>query len=263
MYEVQSQFVKGVKAFIPTAANKSEPKPAVEAPTTPELKSEITGDEAMQVVRNAGAAYAKSQGRFAMARTYDDIKQGLRSQYMQLFEGIKQDNPELLKNKFIINEDGTGRTGDIETEDDFWGAIKAMKVDTGNRWVAPENINPLAKEINRRYAEKFLGLKKDGLITFYRNVTQEKDDPAEAAAGYISLDKKMAWDYNSQKGYSTDVNKGRYIVKAKPDEVLGILGLSGAVDEFGVVISPEVTSLPGRFEKVGGLEKQRVDTAPW
>jgi hypothetical protein len=263
MYEVQSQFVKGVKAFIPTAANEPEPKPTVEAPITPELKAEVTGDEAMQVVRNAGAEYAKSQGRFAMARTYNDIKQGLRNQYMQLFEGIKQDNPELLKNQFIINEDGTGRTGDIVTEDDLWGAIKALQVQTSSRWMSPDGINPLAKELNGRYAEKFLGLKKDGLITFYRNAISEKEDPAEAAAGYASLDKKMAWDYNSQKASANEVNKGRYIVKARPDEVLGILGLSGAVDEFGVVISPEVTSLPGRFERVGGLEKQTIDTAPW
>lgn len=262
-YEIPGEDLEGIDGLIPDADYERVTGKKLPKRSAPELKDEVTGDEAMQVIRNAGAEYAKSQGRFPMARTYNDIKQGLRSQYSQLLEGIKQDTPELLKNQFILNEDGTGRTGDIETEDDFWGAVNAMKVDTGNRWVAPENINPLAKEINRRYAEKFLGIKKDGLITFYRNVTQEKENPAEAAAGYISLDKKMAWDYNSQKGYSTDVNKGRYIVKAKPDEVLGILGLSGAVDEFSVVISPEVTSLPGRFEKVGGLEKQKVDTAPW
>jgi hypothetical protein len=262
LYEVQSQYVRGVKAFIPTAANKPESTPAVEEPSTPELKDEITGDEAMQVVRNAGAQYAKSQGRFAMSRTYDDVRQGLRAQYMQFLDGIKKDNPELLKNQFIINEDGTGRTGDIETEDDFWGAITAMQVSTTSRWVSPDNINPLAKEVNRRYAEKFLGVKKDGLISFYRNVIQEKEDPADAAAGYATLDRKMAWDYNPD-ARPGDVVRGRYIVKAKPDEVLGILGYSGALDEFGVVISPEVTSLPGRFERVGDLEKQRIDGAPW
>ena len=262
MYEVQSQYVRGVKAFIPTSGGSAKPNTEVE-PEQTELKNEITGDEAMQIVRNAGAEYARSQGRFAMARTYNDVKGGLRAQYAQLLEGIKQDNPELLKNKFIINEDGTGRTGDVETDDDFWGALRALEAGTSSRWVSPEDIDPLAKEVNRRYAEKFLGLKKDGLITFYRNAINEKENPADAAAGYISLDRKMAWDYNSQKSGTSEVNKGRYIVKAKPDEVLGILGLSGATDEFGVVVSPEVTSLPGRFERVGNLEKQTIDTAPW
>jgi hypothetical protein len=262
MYEVQSQYVRGVKAFIPTSGGSAKPNTEVE-PEQTELKNEITGDEAMQIVRNAGAEYARSRGRFAMARTYNDVKGGLRAQYAQLLEGIKQDNPELLKNRFIINEDGTGRTGDVETDDDFWGALRALEAGTSSRWVSPKDIDPLAKEVNKRYAEKFLGLKKDGLITFYRNAINEKENPADAAAGYISLDRKMAWDYNSQKSGTSEVNKGRYIVKAKPDEVLGILGLSGATDEFGVVVSPEVTSLPGRFERVGNLEKQTIDTAPW
>jgi hypothetical protein len=254
---------------IPTATvSKSIPEmekeaKAAEAAVRSELRDEIDGDEAMQVVRNAGAEYAKSQGRFPMARTYDDIKQGLRSQYVQLLEGIKQDNPELLKNKFIVNEDGTARTADIVTEDDFWGVIKALQVGTGTRYIPPSNIDPLAKEINRRYAEKFLGLKKDGLITFYRNVIRGLESGADSAAGYASLDRKMAWDYNSDKRLSSSEHTGRYIVKAKPDEVQGILGLSGAVDEFGVVISPEITNLPGRFERVGDLEKQTIDTAPW
>lgn len=262
LYEVQSQYITGVKAIIPGSNNKPESTPAVEEPSTPELKDEITGDEAMQVVRNAGAQYAKSQGRFAMSRTYEDIRQGLRAQYMQFLDGIKKDNPELLKNQFIVNEDGTGRFGDIETEDDFWGAITAMQVGTGTRWIPVKDINPLAQEVNRRYAEKFLGVKKDGLISFYRNVLQEKDTPGDAAAGYASLDKKMAWDYNPSPRPG-DVTRGRYIVKAKPDEVHGILGFSGALDEFGVVISPEITNLPGRSERVGDMEKQRIDGAPW
>jgi len=261
-YEIPGEDLEGIDGLIPDADYERVTGKKLPNRSAPELRDEITGDEAMQVIRNAGAQYAKSQGRFAMSRTYDDVRQGLRAQYMQFLDGIKKDNPELLKNKFIINEDGTGRTGDIETEDDFWGAITAMQVSTTSRWVSPDNINPLAKEVNRRYAEKFLGVKKDGLISFYRNVIQEKENPADGAAGYASLDKKMAWDYNPSP-LPGDVVRGRYIVKAKPDEVLGILGYSGALDEFGVVISPEVTSLPGRFERVGDLEKQRIDGAPW
>jgi hypothetical protein len=260
--EIPGENLEAIDALIPDADYERVTGKDLPKSEAPELKDSITGDEAMQVVRNAGAQYAKSQGRFAMSRTYDDVRQGLRAQYMQFLDEIKKDNPDLLKNKFIINEDGTGRTGDIETEDDFWGAITAMQVSTTSRWVSPNNIDPLAKEVNRRYAEKFLGLKKDGLISFYRNVIQEKEDPADAAAGYATFDRKMAWDYNPDPRPG-DVLRGRYIVKAKPDEVLGILGYSGALDEFGVVISPEVTSLPGRFERVGDLEKQRIDGAPW
>ena len=251
-----------VDAIIPDADFERVTGKELPKPPAPELKDEVTGDEAMQVIRNAGAEYAKSQGRFAMARTYNDIEQGLRAQYLQFFDEIKKDNPDLLKNRFIINKDGTGRMGDVETEDDFWGAITAQQVGTGTRWTSLKDLDPFAQEVNRKYAEKFLGVKKDGLITFYRNVLMGKDDPAEAAAGYASLDKKMAWDYNPSPRPG-DTVRGRYIVKAKPDEVQGILGFSGALDEFGVVISPDVTSMPGRFERVGDMEKQRVETAPW
>ena len=231
-----------------------------------ELKDEITGDEAMTMIRNAGAKHAKSKGRFAMARTYDDVIQGLRAQYDEIYDDIKKEKPELLKGKDIIDissEFGSYKFNvDIENKDDFWGFIEAQKVSTTTRWYPPHQIDSLTRELNRRFAEKFLGTKKDGLITFYRNVTQEKDELADATAGYVSLDRKMAWDYNPTPR-PDDVMRGKYTIKAKPDEVIGVLGYSGAVDEFAVVIPPEITGLPGRAERVGDLEKQGVDNAPW
>ena len=224
---------------------------------TPELKDEITGDEALKTIRSAIAKDLKEQGRFPVVRSDKDIEDTVSKQYKSLFAQIQKENPELLK---LVGSDKK-----IENEDLFWTVLSSnFATDLMTMYTSPDQLNPLQRLANQLYAEKFLGLKRDGLISFYRNNIRGKDTEADAAAGYASLDKYMAFDYNVALGKDEGgPNTGRYEIKAKPDEINGLLGFSRIGDEIGVVISPEVTSIPGRVTRLGDLEIPDVDSAPW
>lgn len=254
--EVASDDISSVEAIIPDAdfervtGKKLGPKGKAS-----ELKDEITGDEALKTIRSYVTSSLKKEGRFPVIRSDEDIEKVVSEQYKSFFDQIKKENPELLK---VFNME-------IPNADLFWDYIKSnFATDLMTRYMAPEDLPPLMKRVNQLYAEKFLGLKKDGLISFYRNNIRGKDTEADAAAGYASLDKYMAFDYNVDMGKREGgPNTGRYEIKAKPDEINGLLGFSRIGDEIGAVISPEVTAIPGRVTRLGDLEIPDVDSAPW
>jgi dsDNA-binding SOS-regulon protein len=232
----------------------------------PELKDEITGDEALKIIRSAIAKDLKAKGRFPLIRTEKDIEDTVSKQYMSLFEQIKKENPEVLKGIFNYQDkDGQWHMNvDIETQEQYWEHLRTYSTDLTTQWTDPEKLSNFIKVSNTLYAQKFLGIKPDGLITFYRNNIRRKNNEFEAAAGYASLDKYMSFDYNVARGLEDGgPYVGRYEVKARPDEVTGLLGFSRIGDEIGVVISPRVTEIPGRFKRVGNLEIPNPDNAPW
>ena len=222
----------------------------------PKLKDSMSGDEVLSTIRSAVAKDLKEKGRFPVIRSAKDLEEVVSAQYKSLFPQIKEENPELLK---------VFGNMEIPNEDLFWDYIKAnYATDLMTMYVSPDQIPPLNKLVNQLYAEKFLGVEKDGLISFYRNNIRSKPNESEAAAGYASLDKYMAFDYNVAMGKNDGGEfVGRYEVKAKPDEVTGLLGYSRIEDEIGVVISPEVTSIPGRVTKLGDVEIPNPENAPW
>lgn len=217
-----------------------DPKNALpEEVKTATLKKSIEGEEALSTIKGEAALVAKEQGRFPIARGPEDIKAAAKKQYEGVFAALQKEHPDLVK--------------DFKSFDAFWDhAEKNIAIDTSQRWAdSVDEIPELTKATNRIYAREVLGLDPDGLITFYRNSINHHDNPDKAAAGYISLDQRMAWNYNSDKEQSG--HDGRYAVKAAPDEVLGLLGYSKVADEYGVVVGPDVTSQPNRYERVGDL----------
>ena len=224
---------------------------------TPELKDSITGDEALKTIRSYVTSSLKEEGRFPVIRSDADIEKVVSEQYKSLFPQIQKENPELLK---LTTYNLT-----IPNADLFWTVLSSQfATDLMTMYTSPDQLNPLQRLVNQLYAEKFLGLKRDGLISFYRNNIRAEDTEVDAASGYASLDRYMAFDYNVALGKNEGgPNTGRYEIKAKPDEVNGLLGFSRIGDEIGVVISPEVTSIPGRVTRLGDLEIPDVDSAPW
>jgi DNA primase catalytic core len=231
-----------------------------------ELKDEISGDEALQTIRSAIAKDLEAQGRFPIIRSAKDIEDTVSKQYKSFFEQIKRENPELLKGVYYYtDENGNLKPRqDIETPEQFWDHIRGYATDIGTQWNDPEKIENLIKRVNTLYAEKFLGVKPGGLISFYRNNIRRTNDEAKAAAGYASLDRYMAFDYNVGRGIEDGgPNIGRYEIKARPDEVTGLLGFSRIADEIGVVISDKVTAIPGRVKRLGDLEIPNPENASW
>ena len=255
---------------------EKEQQEAAPAPTTTqeepaaepaqELKDEISGDEALQTIRSAVAKDLEEQGRFPLIRDSKDIENTVSKQYKSLFEQIKRENPELLKGIYNYrNENGEVQINqDIETPEQFWDHVRKYGTDLTTQWIDPENLSDFIKKVNTLYAEKFLGIKPDGFITFYRNNIRRTDSEANAAAGYASLDKYMAFDYNVERGLQDGgPNVGRYEIKVRPDEVTGLLGFSQIADEIGVAISNKVTAIPGRVKRLGDVEIPNPDNAPW
>lgn len=240
--------------FLPDIANPSRfrelensvvnKKPEiVDAPKSevkdPNLKPEMDGEDALSVIRDAAAKVAAEDGRFPVARSAEDIEAAAKKQYAGVYETLRTESPYLV-NQFL-------------TFDEFWGyAKKSLAAGTTTRYAdSVDEIPELMKATNRIYARDVLGVDPDGLITFYRNSINGHADVAKAAAGYASLDKNMAFNYNSDKG--NDGANGRYAIKAKPSEIRGLLGYSDAADEHGVVIGPDITAIPGRVERLGDL----------
>jgi hypothetical protein len=210
----------------------------VDAPKS-DLKPEMDGEDALSIIRDAAAEVAAEDGRFPVARSAEDVEAAAKKQYAGVFETLKAENPDLVEQ--------------FKDYDEFWAyAKKSLAAGVSTRYAdSVAEIPALMKAANRIYARDVLGLDPDGEITFYRNAINNHADVAKAAAGYASLDKNMAFNYNSDK--ENNGANGRYSVKAKPNEILGLLGYSDAVDEHGVVIGPDVAAIPGRVERLGDL----------
>jgi hypothetical protein len=220
---------------------------------TPALKDSITGDEALQKIYGQMGLHAKESGRFAVGRSVTDVRAAAKETYKTVYEKLKVEYPELMT--------------EFPDYESYWSyASNTLAAGVFTRWAdSVDDILPLSKASNKIYAREILGLKEDGMIEFYRNSVNHKSSQELAGAGYASLDRRMAWDYNSYlikyEDNGLNENDGRYTVRARPDEVTGLLGISGAEDEYGVVIGLDVVSQPGRVTRVGDLEMQQV--APW
>jgi hypothetical protein len=219
----------------------------------PALKDSITGDEALQKIYGQMGLHAKESGRFAVGRSVTDVRAAAKETYKTVYEKLKVEYPELMT--------------EFPDYESYWSyASNTLAAGVFTRWAdSVDDILPLSKASNKIYAREILGLKEDGMIEFYRNSVNHKSSQELAGAGYASLDRRMAWDYNSYlikyEDSGLNENDGRYTVRARPDEVTGLLGISGAEDEYGVVIGLDVVSQPGRVTRVGDLEMQQV--APW
>lgn len=243
--EVPSTDFEDVKAIIdPTPTEISEVVPPLAPPKpevidAPKLKAEMDGEEALSIIRKEAAKVAADDGRFPVARSAEDVEAGAKRQYAGVFETLKAENPELVE--------------EFENYEQFWAyAKKSLAAQLTTRWAdSVDKISDLTKAANRIYARDVLGMDPDGLITFYRNSINNHTDVSTAAAGYVSLDRKMAFNYNSDRE-NVGAN-GRYLVKIKPDELLGLLGYSDPTDEHGGVVGPDVTAIPGRVINLGGL----------
>lgn len=260
VYEVSSDDIESVQAIIPAdapglvQAKKLDAADGitVNAPTS-ELKDSITGDEALQKIYGGMGIYAKKSGRFAVGRGPADVKAAAKETYKVVYEKLKVEYPELMT--------------EFGSYQEYWDrASNGLAAGFMTRWEeSADDINPLTKASNKIYAREILGLKEDGLIEFYRNAVNHMSTKEWSAAGYASLDRRMAWDYNAYLSKYADSglqpNDGRYIIKAKPEELSGLIGFSQIPDEYGVVIGLDVVSQDGRAERVGDLEMQKV--SPW
>ena len=244
-YQIPHKDITGVKAIIPTEESTEAAK------QEPTLSDDMLGSEVHKKKLASITKILKSEGRFAVPRQTSsdhwgidsDVSRGAKADYGKVYE-----SSTLLKSKY-------------SSFDQFWEKVKTLSVNTDSQ--SPNDLSQIPeemKEINREYAVHFLGLKPDGLITVYRNAVNNKDSEIDAAAGYVSTDRDLAYDYNS--GQPNIATNGRYEIDVKPEEISGMIGYSNAEDEFAFVIGTGVTSQPGRVRRVGDIEKLPF-TAPW
>lgn len=216
----------------------------------PKLKAKISGSEALKTRLKSVARVLKEKDRFPVPRIGSsaevgkdtDIANGARVDYQKVFDA----SPE-VKERF-------------KTFDNLWNYVTKTGTDLTTQ--SPNDLNEIPEEmklVNRAYAEHVLGLEPDGLLTVYRNAVNGKDTEQESAVGYVSLDREMAWDYNSHRD-NIGAN-GRYEIDVKPDEVFGHIGYSRVEDEYGLTIGRGVTYQDGRVRRVGDL--QQAELAPW
>ena len=227
---------------------------ASEKASNPRSSKYIDGPDVVNEIMNEAAKFAYEQGRFPIPRNggistsadgkwlSPDVKPALQRQYKRVFDSLKDSNPDF--------------TSKYDTFDKFWADVEKNSVTTNTQFGdGPEN--EFRQTVNKAYAKEILGLDEDGFIEVYRNSirgrSREGQSEADAAAGYASLDKNMAWDYQGQLTGDGPFS-GRYSIKVKPEEYGGMIGHSGGLDEFGAVLGKNVTSIDGRVEKHGKLE---------
>jgi len=227
---------------------------ASEKADNPRSSKYIDGPDVVNEIMNEAAKVAFEQGRFPIPRKggistsadgkflAPDVKIALQRQYKRVFDYLKESNPDFMAN--------------YDTFDKFWADVDKNSVSTSTPFGdGPES--EFRQTVNKAYAKEILGLDEDGFIEVYRNSirggSREGQSEVDAAAGYSSLDKNMAWDYQSQATGDGPFS-GRYSIKVKPEEYGGMIGHSGGLDEFGVVLGKNVTSIDGRIEKHGKLE---------
>lgn len=256
-YNVDRKFIEAApKAKAVLSEDYVDKKLGGELPNVPgveevvPLKSSISGDEALKTRMKSVAKVLKEKGRFPIPRIgamndtsgNTDIANGARLDYQKVFES----SPEVQSA--------------FESAEDLWDYVSKTGTDLTTQ--SPNDLSQIPEKMkiaNRAYAQHILGMEPDGLLTVYRNAVNGKDTESESAVGYVSLDRQMAWDYNSTRE-NIGAN-GRYEIDVKPDEVQGHLGYSRVEDEYGLAIGRGVTEQEGRVRRVGDLEPAKL--APW
>lgn len=250
IYLVKRDKLSAVMAKLPKSyVDQKAEQPSFTPPAT-NLKSSISGDEALKIRMKSVARHLKEKGRFPIPRIGalgdagkdTDIANGAKLDYQKVFDS----SPE-VKDRF-------------KTFENMWDYV--AKNGTNLTTQSPNDLNDIPEDmklLNRAYAEHVLEMDPDGLLTVYRNAVNGKDTESESAVGYVSLDRQMAWDYNSTRE-NIGAN-GRYEIDVKPDEVYGLLGYSQIEDEYGLTIGRGVTQQEGRVRRVGDLEPAKL--APW
>jgi hypothetical protein len=253
-YEVPGDNLEAIDALIKDKDYERVTGKTLPKSKSSELKDKLTGSEAQARKMSTVYKNLKDEGRFPVPRqtTIDhwgidsDIAKGAKKDYGLVYDKLKDEDPSWSQK--------------YPTFDDFWERVRQLSV--GQTSQSPNELSKIPqemKDINKAYAEEVLGLRPDGLITFYRNATNRKITPEDSALGYVTTNADFAYDYNSQA--SNESGNGRYEIDAKPDEVFGMLGYSQLEDEFGVTVGRGVTSQPGRVRRVGDLEQPKL--APW
>lgn len=221
-----------------------------------ELRSSITGDEIQDIKISSIAKALKAEGRFPVPRQSSldtwgktsDATKGAKLDYAKVYEGMSSEDPEFAEKYPTFNS--------------FWDRVVDLAVD--ERTQSPNDLNQInqeMKEINKGYAKHVLGLDpENGTFTVYRNAINNAFEEKDAAVGYVSTSKNLAFDYNAGTRAGEQAN-GRYEITVKPDEVNGMIGYSQVEDEYALTIGQGVTYQEGRVKKVGELETVKV--APW
>lgn len=248
VYFIKTDKITAVEAVLPRDYVEETLNPT--APEAPELKSSMSGDEALKIRMKSIARALKEKGRFPMPRVSftttrgktSDVTLGARADFQKVFDS----SPE-VQDRF-------------KNFESLWQYVSKAGADEQTQ--SPNQLSEIPEEmklLNREYAKHVLGLDPNGTITFYRNAINGKDTEEESAVGYLSLDKDMAYDYGALR--ENIRANGRYEVDVKPDEVYGLLGYSQIEDEYGVTIGREVANIPGRVRRVGDLKP--VETPSW
>jgi hypothetical protein len=223
---------------------------------TKELRTEITGDEIQDIKISSIAKALKAEGRFPVPRQSSldtwgktsDVTKGAKLDYAKVYEGMSSEDPEFAEKYPTFNG--------------FWDRVVDLAVD--ERTQSPnelDRINQEMKEINKGYAKHVMGLDPDnGTFTVYRNAINNAFEEKDAAVGYVSTSRNLAFDYNANTRVGEQAN-GRYEITVKPDEVNGMIGYSQVEDEYALTIGQGVTYQEGRVKKVGELETVKV--ASW
>ena len=225
---------------------------ASEKPRAERSSTYIDGVDVVNQIMNEAAQIAYELGRFPVPRPGDstqgeenkkdsDFRAAIKRQYGRVFEALKKSNPEFMSK--------------YDNFDAFWGDILKNRVTNRSRF-RNEGENEFRQTVNTAYAKEILGLDEDGFIELYRNSkvggAEGRFSEKDAAAGYASLDRNMAWDYEPQESYGQYA--GRYSIRVTPKEFPGIIGYSSFEDEIGAVPGPNITYLEGRVTRHGGLE---------
>jgi hypothetical protein len=256
IYEIAPNKITAIQAIIRRDQLVENPDGSVFArstkatPTEP-LKESMSGAEVQKKKLASITKTLKRKGRFAAPRQSNldtwgktsDVSVAAQEDYKQVYDS----SPELQKL--------------YDNAEDMWFRVFSLSVSTDTS--SPNDLSQIPEEmklLNREYAKHFLGLKEDGLITVYRNAVNGKDNEIDAAAGYVSTDMSLSYDYNSKKE-NIGAN-GRYEIDVKPDEVFGMLGYSQPEDEYAFVVGKGVTSQEGRVRRVGDLASLPMP-APW
>ena len=249
VYLIKTDKIQNIEAVIP--AEYLEDQLGKAKASTKPLKKSMLGSEVQKEKLRTIARNLKAKGRFPVPRqsmndtmgTTSDVSMAAKADYKKVYDA----SPELQEK--------------YSSPEELWDRVYKLSVDTD--WSSPNELSEIPEEmrlINRQYAKHFLGLEEDGLITVYRNAVNGKNNQIDAAAGYVSTDMSLAYDYNSKKD-NIGAN-GRYEIDVKPDEIFGMLGYSKPEDEFAFVIGKGVTSQEGRVRRVGDLAPLPMP-APW
>ena len=249
VYLIKTDKIENIQAVIPAEYLEEQLDKAKDLPKP--LKKSMLGSEVQKEKLRTISRTLKSKGRFPVPRQSNldtwgktsDVSVAAQADYKKVYDA----SPELQEK--------------YSSPEELWERVYKLSVDTD--WSSPNELSEIPEEmrlINRQYAKHFLGLEEDGLITVYRNAVNGKNSEIDSAAGYVSTDMSLAYDYNS-KQENIGAN-GRYEIDVKPDEIFGMLGYSKPEDEYAFVIGKGVTSQEGRVRRVGDLASLPM-TAPW